>query len=102
MESSYATSNEMRSSVAVGTAERGLSHPSLLPRLGIVPLPRGGVDHMLSLSKRNCCLFFFVPVSGVSVVCSVFPPVSCGVCATPLWLLVSPAASNLEPPLRWM
>ena len=59
MESSYATSNEMRSSVAVGTAERGLSHPSLLPRLGIVPLPRGGVDHMLSLSKRNCCLFFF-------------------------------------------
>ncbi len=29
MESSYATSNEMRSSVAVGTGERGLSHPSL-------------------------------------------------------------------------
>jgi hypothetical protein len=29
MESSYATSNEMQSSVAVGTAERGLSHPSL-------------------------------------------------------------------------
>ncbi len=28
MESSYATSNEMRISVAVGTAERGLSHPS--------------------------------------------------------------------------
>ena len=29
MESSYATSNEMQRSVAVGTAERGLSHPSL-------------------------------------------------------------------------
>jgi hypothetical protein len=55
-----------------------------------------------------CCLcvneifVFFMPVSGISVVCSVLPPVSCGVCATPLWLLVSPAASNLEPPLRWM
>jgi hypothetical protein len=29
MESSYATSKELRNSVAVGTAERGLSHPSL-------------------------------------------------------------------------
>jgi hypothetical protein len=53
MESSYATSNEMRSNVAVGTAERGLSHPSLLPRLGIVPLPHSGVDHMRSLNTVN-------------------------------------------------
>jgi len=52
MESSYATSNEMQSSVAVGTAERGLSHPSLLPCLGIVPLPRSRVDHMLALCKQ--------------------------------------------------
>ena len=29
MEFSYATSNEMQSSVAAGTAERGLFHPSL-------------------------------------------------------------------------
>jgi hypothetical protein len=29
MESSYATSKELQNSVAVGTAERGLSHPSL-------------------------------------------------------------------------
>ena len=58
MESSYATSNEMRSSIAVGTAERGLSRPSLLPRLEIVPLPRSGVDHMLSLCKRNFCFFY--------------------------------------------
>ncbi len=29
MESSYATSKELQNSVAVGTVERGLSHPSL-------------------------------------------------------------------------
>ena len=29
MESSYATSEEVQNSIAVGTVERGLSHPSL-------------------------------------------------------------------------
>ena len=49
MESSYATSREMRSSVAVGTAERGRLSSKRLSCLGIVQRPRSGVEHMLYL-----------------------------------------------------
>jgi len=99
MESSYATSKKMRSSVAVGTAERGRISSKRLSCLGVVQLPRSGVDHMLFMA--NSTMKNFKPVSGISVVCSAFPPFVCGVGMTPLWLPVSLAANNHEPPLRW-
>ena len=89
----------MRSSVAVGTTERGRLSSKRLSCLGIVQLPRSGVDHMLYMA--NSTMENFKPVSDVSVVYIVFPLFVCGVGMTPLWLPVSPAANNLEPPLRW-
>jgi hypothetical protein len=47
MESSYATSERMRRSVAVGTAERGRLSSKRFSCLGTVQLPLSGVDHML-------------------------------------------------------
>jgi len=78
--------------------ERALSS-KLIPCLGIVQLPHSRVDqsciHSISTVKIYTCHWHFV-------VWSVYLLVSCGVCVMPLWPLVSPAASNLEPPLRWM
>ncbi len=99
MEPSYATSEKMRRSIAVGTAERGHLSSKQLSCLGIVQLLRSGVDFMLYMA--NSTMENFKPVSGVSVVCSAFLPFFCEVGMTPLWLPVSPAANNLEPPLRW-
>jgi hypothetical protein len=99
MESSYATSEKLQSSIAVGTVERGRLSSKRLSCLGIVQFPRSGVDHMLYMA--NSTMENFKPFSGVSVVYSAFPPFFCGIGVTPLWLPVSPAANNLEPPLRW-
>jgi hypothetical protein len=53
MESSYATSKKMRSSVAVGTADRGRLSSKCLSCLGIVQLPCSGVDHMLYMANST-------------------------------------------------
>jgi hypothetical protein len=53
MESSYAAGKKMRSRVAVGTAERGRLSSKRLSCLGIVQLPRSGVDHMLYMANST-------------------------------------------------
>ena len=96
MESSYTTSHEIQSSIAVGTVKRGLSSSKLIPRLGIVQLPRSGVDHVPYLFHWHCVKF--MPVSGASEACFVLLPLPQCVCAVPLLPLRSPAACSLELP----
>jgi hypothetical protein len=63
---------KMRSSVAVGTAERGRLSSNRLSCLGIVQLPRSGVDHVLYMA--NSTMKIFKPVSDVSVIYLAFSP----------------------------
>ena len=95
MESSYATSIELQNSVAVETAERGLSLPSIMLAWELFNYRLTE----LSMCWLACCKF--MPVSGVSVVCIPFLPESCCVCIPPLWLPGCPTASILDVCLSW-